>query len=187
MHKVVVYGSQQFLCFSNDSVLYCTSKPCRKRLLRQARSPRAKSHTVPGIAALPQLLCAYLQQFHLFPPIPVLQKPVFLCSAQDGFWVCTASHTSNVKELCQALSKKIAIAVVYSTPFSFLLCAWQSDVMGLQLSASSCVPPFLIRWFGVLMTTALLFAVHWDCAAVHCCPAAMTAISPAIACSIPPV
>jgi len=59
MHKVVVYGSghvlfQQWL----HAVLHIQALQ-EETAQRQSGSPGAKSHTVPGIAALPQLLCAY--------------------------------------------------------------------------------------------------------------------------------
>ena len=32
-------------CFSNGSMLYCTSKPCRKRLLRDSLAHQELNHT----------------------------------------------------------------------------------------------------------------------------------------------
>lgn len=104
MHKVVVYGSghvlfQQWL----HAVLHIQALQ-EETAQRQSGSPGAKSHSTWHSCPSSAALC--LQQSHLFPPVPVLQKPVLLCSAQDGFWVHTASHAAIVKELRQALSKK---------------------------------------------------------------------------------
>lgn len=63
-HKVIIYVSWQVLWFSNGS----RSKPSRKGLLRQTRSPEAKSHTILGIAALPQLIFAYISSNWPSPP-----------------------------------------------------------------------------------------------------------------------